>query len=69
MSAELTGSYDPKEVEARWYDIWERSGSFRPEVNPDGQVATPGYLYEVKNIPDFNKTADTRLELVGVITI
>ena len=33
----LQGSYDPQSVEARWYPIWERSGAFRPEVNPDGE--------------------------------
>ncbi len=33
----LQGSYDPQNVEARWYPIWERSGAFRPEVNPDGE--------------------------------
>ncbi len=33
----LQGSYDPRSVEARWYPIWEGSGAFRPEVNPDGE--------------------------------
>jgi hypothetical protein len=37
--------------------------------NPTGQVLRPGVLYEVKNIPDFSKTPDTRLELVGIIKI
>jgi len=32
-------------------------------------VLNPGYLYEVKNLPDFNKVADTRIELVGVIKV
>jgi hypothetical protein len=32
-------------------------------------VLSPGTLYELKNIPDFNKTPDTRIELVGVIKI
>ena len=44
-------------------------GVFHAQTNPTGEVATPGTLYEVKNIPDFNKTADTRIELVGVIKI
>ena len=44
-------------------------GVFHAITNPDGQVLAPGYLYEVKNIPDFNKTSDTRVELVGVIKI
>ena len=33
----LQGSYDPKAVEARWYPIWEASGAFQPETNPDGE--------------------------------
>ncbi|MCE5322359.1 hypothetical protein LLG46_03470 [bacterium] len=44
-------------------------GVFQAITNPGGQVLAPGYLYEVKNIPDFNKTSDTRVELVGVIKI
>lgn len=44
-------------------------GVFHAITNPEGQVLVPGYLYEVKNIPDFNKTTDTRVELVGVIKI
>lgn len=44
-------------------------GVYHQDANPEGQVLNPGYLYEVKNIPDFNKTPDTRVELVGVIKI
>jgi hypothetical protein len=44
-------------------------GVYHEDVNPMGEVLVPGYLYEVKNIPDFNKTSDTRVELVGVIKI
>ncbi len=45
------------------------NGVYHPDTNPTGEVLDPGYLYEVKNIPDFNKTSDTRVELVGVIKI
>jgi hypothetical protein len=48
---------------------YAEGGVFSQAANPSGQVKTPGYLYEVKNIPDFNKTSDTRVELVGVIKI
>ncbi len=48
---------------------YAESGIHNPASNPSGQVKTSGYLYEVKNIPDFNKTSDTRVELVGVIKI
>ena len=33
----MNPTYQPDEVEARWYKVWEESGSFRPEVNPDGE--------------------------------
>lgn len=44
-------------------------GIFDQISNPTGQVQKNGYLYEVKNIPDFNKIADTRIEFVGIIKI
>jgi len=45
------------------------NGIYHVDTNPTGEVLEGGYLYEVKNIPDFNKTSDTRVELVGVIKI
>ena len=36
----LQGSYNPRAVEARWYSVWEESGAFRPETNPDGEPFT-----------------------------
>ncbi|MCP3977476.1 MAG: valine--tRNA ligase [bacterium] len=33
-------TYEPHDIEARWYPIWEESGSFRPELNPDGDPFT-----------------------------
>ena len=42
---------------------------YHPDTNPTGKVLNPGYLYEVKNIPDFSKISDTRVELVGIIKI
>ncbi len=45
------------------------NGVYHEDINPTGEVLVPGYLYEVKNISDFNKTSDTRVELVGVIKI
>ena len=33
----MNATYQPEDVEARWYKIWEESGAFRPEVNPDGE--------------------------------
>jgi len=37
VKAVMNPTYQPAEVESRWYPIWEDSGSFRPEVNPDGE--------------------------------
>ena len=33
----MNPTYEPAEVEDRWYSVWEESGAFRPEVNPDGE--------------------------------
>ena len=44
-------------------------GVYHPDTNPNGEVLHPGYLYEVKNIPDFSKISDTRVELIGIIKI
>lgn len=48
---------------------YAEGGVYDPETNPTGQVLVSGYLYEIKHIPDFNKTSDTRFDLVGVIKI
>ena len=44
-------------------------GVHHPDTNPAGEVLNSGYLYEVKNIHDFSKISDTRVELVGIIKI
>ena len=33
----MKATYEPAEIEARWYDVWEGAGAFRPEINPDGE--------------------------------
>jgi valyl-tRNA synthetase len=33
----MKATYEPVEIEARWYEVWEAAGAFRPEVNPDGE--------------------------------
>ncbi len=33
----MNPTYEPKEVEAHWYEYWEKAGIFRPEYRPDGQ--------------------------------
>jgi hypothetical protein len=45
------------------------NGIYHPTENRDGEVLVPGYLYEVRNIPDFSKGANTMLELVAVVKL
>ncbi len=33
----LKPTYEPHDIESRWYDRWQSSGAFRPEINPDGE--------------------------------
>lgn len=30
-------TYNPKQAEEKWYDIWEKNGYFTPEIRPNGQ--------------------------------
>ena len=39
MSTELSKTFDPAQIEARWYAHWEEGGLFRPE-RPDAQPFT-----------------------------
>ncbi len=36
----MNPTYQPDEVESRWYDVWERAGAFKPEINPGGEPYT-----------------------------
>jgi valyl-tRNA synthetase len=33
----MKATYEPADIEARWYDVWDDAGAFRPEVNPEGE--------------------------------
>ena len=33
----MNPTYEPQDIEARWYPVWESAGAFRPEINPDGE--------------------------------
>ena len=37
---QLDKIYEPSKVESRIYEMWEKGGYFRPEVNPDGEAYT-----------------------------
>ncbi len=32
----MTPTYEPRTIEASWYERWEEAGVFRPEIHPDG---------------------------------
>ncbi len=34
MKIELDKTYNPKEVETKWYETWEKSGYFKPVIDP-----------------------------------
>jgi valyl-tRNA synthetase len=38
MTNQLTSTYDPKDVESRWYDVWDKAGYFQP--SKDGKPYT-----------------------------
>jgi len=64
---EATGNV-VKEVGFFGGDVEYVGGVTGPE-DPDGEVLVAGYLYEVRNIPDFNKGANTMLELVAIVKL
>ena len=39
MSSELPTTFEPREIEARWYQHWEENGLFRPD-RPDAEAFT-----------------------------
>ena len=45
------------------------SGIYHEIENPGGEVLAPGYLYEVRNIPDYNKDSHTMLELIAIVKL
>lgn len=36
----MNPTYDPHQIESRWYEKWEEAGVFRPELRPDGEPFT-----------------------------
>jgi valyl-tRNA synthetase len=30
-------TYEPSDIESRWYAVWEAAGAFRPELHPEGE--------------------------------
>jgi len=45
------------------------NGIYDETGNPDGEVLDPGYLYEVRNIPDYSKDSHTMLELIAIVKL
>lgn len=46
---------------------YAENGVYHPTDNEDGEVKEPGLLYEVKNIPDYQKQATDTLELICAV--
>ena len=44
-------------------------GVYNAITNPGGEVATPGRLFQIKNVPDYQKTGDSKFSLVCVCKI
>jgi len=45
------------------------NGIYDETGNPTGEVLDPGYLYEVRNIPDYSKDSHTMLELIAIVKL
>jgi len=43
------------------------NGIYDASTNPTGEVLTAGYLYEVRNIPDWAKDDHTMLEIIAIV--
>ncbi|KAJ8328409.1 hypothetical protein BDV3_005657 [Batrachochytrium dendrobatidis] len=59
MAAPMASSYNPKAVEAAWYDWWEKEGYFKPELKPDGTAKDEGTF--VVPIPPPNVTGSLHI--------
>ncbi|MCI0390365.1 MAG: valine--tRNA ligase [Acidobacteria bacterium] len=40
---EIPKTYEPREVEERWYPFWEDRGFFTPEIKPDSKAPPPTF--------------------------
>ena len=45
------------------------NGIYHETANPDGEVLVPGYLHDVRDLPDLNKGANTMLELIAAVKL
>ena len=45
------------------------NGIYHETGNPTGEVLDPGYLYEVRNLPDYSKDNHTMLELIAIVKL
>ncbi|KAJ9082143.1 valine--tRNA ligase [Entomophthora muscae] len=58
-STPIAGSYDPKSVEAAWYDWWVKEGFFKPQLTEDGNIRPEGAF--VIPIPPPNVTGSLHI--------
>jgi valyl-tRNA synthetase len=59
LSHEFSTTFQPKAVEAAWYDWWEKEGFFEPELKNDGSVKENGAF--VVPMPPPNVTGSLHL--------
>ncbi|TPX44803.1 valine---tRNA ligase [Synchytrium endobioticum] len=59
MSQPMAASYHPRAVEAAWYDWWEKTGVFSPELSPQGDIKSEGAY--VISIPPPNVTGSLHI--------
>ncbi|TPX38003.1 valine---tRNA ligase [Synchytrium microbalum] len=59
MTAPMAASYSPRAVEASWYEWWEKTGVFKPELTESGDVKPEGSY--VISIPPPNVTGSLHI--------
>ncbi len=50
---EIPKAYDPKEVEGRWYPIWESRHYFTPETNPNPKAKVFSMVIPPPNVTGY----------------
>src|SRR5882672_10842881 len=73
MRAELPKTYDAKEVEARWYQVWESKGYFRADANSDRTafsivIPPPNVTVRRKRMQGFNTLWLPGMDHAGIAT-
>ena len=60
-------TYDPHTIEARWYDVWERQGYFKPRMaDPDVPEAAQQSATDLEHAPASRKPGPASLETYSI---